>query len=358
MKGTLNIDKNATFRVVIDSAAGDYLEIKGGGELSLAYDSTGALRLNGTYKFTDGFYQMTFYNIVKKQSKFQEGSSITWNGDPMNANMDITALYRIETSPAALMLSGAASGNNPALNRKLPFEVVMNIAGELEKPVLTFDIRLAQSAKGAMGGAITSRLNQLRKNESDMNKQVFALLVLNSFLGPGGGEQNVVAGQARSSASQILTQQLNRLGDNVKGVDINFDLDSYGGAAGEGNTDLSVDLEKSLLNNRVIVRVGSTVALENNQNSGSDSKEMMTNIVIEYKITPDGRYRFKAFRETDFENIVIGRITRSGAGLLFQRDFNRLNRLFEKTKPPPQEEEEENPDSSNTEATEQTDSEK
>jgi hypothetical protein len=77
--------------------------------------------------------------------------------------------------------------------------------------------------------------------------------------------------------------------------------------------------------------VGSTVPLENsNANAATGNQQLMTNLVVEYKITPDGRYRFKAFSRTDLEDIVVGRINRTGAGVLFRREFDKRSEVFRK----------------------------
>ncbi len=331
LNGEIDIDEKAIFRILIDSLAGDYLEIQGGGKLGITYDRTGNLNLNGTYKVRDGFYQITFYNIVKKKFIFQGGSQLTWNGDPMNANLDITALYKTRANVSALMTSQPGANNSNSFSQKLPFEVVMNITGALLKPDIKFSIRLAKESKGALGGAVDARLNEIASNESELNKQVFALLVLNTFISTGGtgGDQNLVANQVRNSASQILSQQLNALSDRlIDGFDLNFDLQSYDGGNGQANTDLNIDLAKSFMDDRVIIRVGSTIALEDNSQKAQNSQEMMTNISLEYKITPEGTYRFKAFRTTDLEDIVVGRITRTGVGIMYQKNFNRIKNIF------------------------------
>lgn len=334
LTGSLHIDPQAEFKVIVDSMAGDYLMIRGSGDLGITYDRLGNLKLNGSYEVADGFYQLTFYNLVKRKFRFQKGSRLTWNGAPTNADLSITAIYETHASVAGLMVSGGSASESSTFTAKLPFEVLMKITGELMEPEIAFDIVLADEAKGALGGSVEAKLAQLRQNEGEMNKQVFALLVLNGFIGESGGGDNFLAGQARNSASRILSQQLNRLSDQlISGVDINFDLQSYGGAAGEGMTDLSVDIAKSFADDRVIVRVGSTFALEESTAAGQQSQEMMTNVVVEYKITADGRYRFKVFRENNLEDIVVGRITRTGAGFLFQRDFDRFNVLFRKAEP-------------------------
>ncbi|MCZ4410145.1 translocation/assembly module TamB domain-containing protein [Cryomorphaceae bacterium 1068] len=332
IKGELTIDKSAIFQVVVDSSAGDYLQIQGSGKLGIDYDRTGALRFNGVYEVTKGFYQMTFYDIQKKKFDFMPGSKLVWNGEPTNANIDITASYKTRAGISNLMLIDGSTSYDEAFQQQLPFEVLLNVDGKLLEPRITFDIILAEEAQGALSGSVEGKLNDLRENESRLNKQVFALLILGTFLPQdGGSDSNVLANQARNSASQILTNQLNSLSDKyVKGVDINFDMYSYGGATGQGNTDLSVNLAKSFADDRIIVKVGSTVAIEdgNSGSAQSSQQQFMTNIEVEYKLTPDGRYRLLVFSKTDLEDIVIGRITRSGGGFVFQKDFDRFRYIF------------------------------
>jgi hypothetical protein len=257
------------------------------------------------------------------------------------------------------MLTDPSASYDQSFQQQLPFLVLMDIQGELMDPEIFFDIQLAEGSEGALSGSVQARLRDLTENENRLNKQVFALLVLGSFLPQSGAsDANILSNQARNSASQILTNQLNSLSDKyIKGVDINFDLYSYGGAAGQGNTDLNINLAKSFADDRVVVKVGSTIALEEQNSTAAQAtqQQFLTNIEVEYKLTPDGRYRLIVFSKTDLEDIVIGRITRSGGGFVFQRDFDRFRHLFD---PPKQEEEdllfeEENTDKENSEVEEE-----
>lgn len=327
--GEVEIVEEATLRVLIDSAAGDYLEISGDAKISMDYNRAGNLRMVGNYYVADGFYQMNFYNISKKKFKLKEGGYVNWNGDAFNPNLNLSAIYTTRATLTNLMMTESNSTVNPAYQQSLPFNVVMSIEGEVEDPEIAFDIRLDEENRGALNGAVDSRLSILRREQSEMNKQVFALLVFQTFVPSGSSSNpNLIENQARSSASQILSQELNKYSDQfIQGVDVNFDLQSYGGAQGKGNTDLTVDVAKSFFDNRVVVRVGSTIALEQNINTGNNDP-FNTNVVVEYLITEDGRYRFLGYSKTNLEDIVVGRITRTGVGLLYQRDFDRFRYLL------------------------------
>jgi hypothetical protein len=335
LSGFLQIDPSTEVRIVIDPIAGDFLAIKGGGKLGLSYDKAGRINLNGTYELSEGEYLMTFYNLASRRFLIEKGSRITWNGDPYSADLDLKAVYRARTTLASLLGSQASTAGNEALRRQVAWDVVMSIKGALEAPEIGFEIRIDPDQRGILGGVVDGRLAQINANETELNRQVFALLILNTFISEGGSTQDgsyLLANQARNSASQILTQQLNQLSDKlIAGVELTFDLQSYGGQTGQGETDLNIDLSKSLFNDRVTVRVGSTVPLENsNANAATGNQQLMTNLVVEYKITPDGRYRFKAFSRTDLEDIVVGRINRTGAGVLFRREFDKRSEVFRK----------------------------
>ena len=126
----------------------------------------------------------------------------------------------------------------------------------------------------------------MREDENELNKQVFALLLLGRFVqenpfassGGGGGIEDSV----RESASRILTDQLNQLaGSLIKGVDINFGVTSgtdYSTGTAANRTDLNVTVSKKLLNDRLRVNVGSNFELEGPSNAGRkfiESRQVM-----------------------------------------------------------------------------------
>src|SRR5690606_31762970 len=154
-------------------------------------------------------------------------------------------------------------------------EVHLIMTGELLKPNLKFDIQLPDDKNYNVDKEIVTasntRLEQLRQEPSELNKQVFALLLLNHFIGDNpfstGNSAMTAEGFARQSVSKLLSEQLNSLASNlIEGVDINFDLESqedYTTGEKRNRTDLNVAVSKNLLNDRLTVTVGSNFALEN-----------------------------------------------------------------------------------------------
>ncbi|MCC5916332.1 MAG: translocation/assembly module TamB domain-containing protein [Cryomorphaceae bacterium] len=332
MRAKLQADPSTTFRVIIDEQAGDMLEISGEANLSLNIDESGQMQMTGLYEVSGGFYQLNFYDVVQRKFTLTKGSNVRWNGDPLYADLQLEAVYSLRTSPLDLMIDQIGPGPEAQqpYRREQPFEVLLKIGGELLQPELQFGIDMPEQARGAINGTIYSRLQQLGQNENELNQQTFSLLVLGQFI-PGGqtaGSGPSASGIARSSASRMLSQQLNNIsGRYIKSIDLDLGLESYSGEAGEDRTDLQVRVGKRFMDNRLKVEVGGQFELEGSQEGRQGADQFMGDVNIEYLLTEDGRYRLKAFRKNEWQGMVEGQIISTGAAIIFKRDFDSFEEL-------------------------------
>ena len=325
----------AAFRIIIDPIAGDHLDIKGTSNLNLTINQAGDMSLTGRYDINSGAYQISMYDVVRRRFEIGPNSYILWQGDPLKAQMDITAVYTVRTDALDLLadqLVGADEAKKTTYRQEISYLVNMQIKGSIEAPEISFFLDLPAGQKGVHGGVVYSRLQQLNQQESEVNKQAFALIVLGRFLSDsptaasGGGEA-----LARNSASKLLTQQLNNLaGKYIKGVDLNFNLDSYNDyttGSEQGRTQLNVEVKKTLFSDRLILQVGSNIDLEGEENRGNQgtSSELVGDLVAEYLVSEDGRYRLKAFRKNEFEGMIDGQLINSGLSFVFVRETEGRN---------------------------------
>jgi len=339
ISAVLSVDPKAVFTIVIDEASGDNLAISGEANLSMDINPNGRITLSGTYEVNNGHYEMSLYNLVSRRFEIANGGRITWNGDPMDATMDLQAIYKIDTSPSELMssqLSGSSSDTRSQYSQKLDFLVYLNVDGELLKPEISFTLDMPEDARGAFGGNVYSRVMQINEQEDELNKQVFSLLVLNRFFpstgsdGSNGGAEAI----ARNSVSQLLSDQLNALSSKLfgnSGLSVGFDVDSYQdyqGGGSQNRTELNINAQQRLFDDRLIVQVGSQVDLEGTPASESSGNSILANISFEYMLTEDGRWRIRAFRKNQFESIIDGQLIITGAGLIFNREFNFFRNLW------------------------------
>lgn len=339
----IEIDKDAIFNMIIDEGNGDFISMQGIAELSANIDQSGKVSLTGSYEIEEGEYRLS-YNFIKRNFSIQKGSRIVWLGDPTEANVDVTAIYVAETSPLPLVENQTTHTNTNYYKQELPFNIMLKLGGELLKPEVSFDITLPEENNYNVDAQVISdvetKLTRLRSEPSEMNKQVFAILLLNRFVAENpfesGGDGLNAGTLARQSVSKILTQELNNLTSSlVSGVDINFDVDSredYSTGRRENRTDLNMSLSKQLLNDRLRVTVGSNFNLEGPQQSKQRETNLAGNIAVDYLLSKDGRYLLRAYRENEYTGIIEGYIIETGLSFVVSLDYERFRDLFRKKK--------------------------
>jgi translocation and assembly module TamB len=335
LTSNISVNKDSKLRILIDPIAGDSLVIQGEATLSFAIEPTGKITLTGRYEILKGSYQLSFADFIRRDFAITEGSSLTWFGSPFEADVDITAMYTVKAAALDLIqdqLAGISQEERNKYKQELPIQVYLMMKGKLLKPDIHFKLDLPPDQRGVLSGTVYAKLTELNSQESELNKQVFALLVLGRFipenpLASAGGTGGL-SDFARSSASQILSAQLNRLSEQyIAGANLDVGLDSYqdystGNA--EGRTQLKLALSKQLFDERVTVQVGGNVDLEGRRSQQNSLNNFAGDLKVLYKLTEDGRWQLKVFRQNSYEGAIDGDITKTGVGVVFMIDFDKL----------------------------------
>jgi hypothetical protein len=341
LAATIETDSSAYFNIVLDERNGDAIHIRGTAALEADMDRSGKISLTGNYVMHEGSYLLTL-NFLHRQFFVKPGSRITWDGDPTLADVDITAIYIANTAPIDLVQHQLAGKSQYEINQykdKIPFQVLLNMKGNLLHPQVSFDI-VMNDRDAARLKDVDSKLAQVRQDQSEINKQVFALLLIGHFV-----DENPLAGTstpttaeslARESASRILTDQLNRIAGNmVKGVDLTFGVnsgDDYSTGELNQRTDLSVGVSKRLMNDRLKVNVGSTFGIEGPTAPNENASNIAGNASIDYQLTKDGKYFVRAYYRNDYEGQVEGQVQETGATFIFRIDYDKFSEFFRKPK--------------------------
>lgn len=340
----IEIDKDAELTMIIDKGNGDFLKLKGEAQLNGGIDPSGKTTLTGRYELQEGSYEMSF-NFIRRKFDIRKGSYILWTGEPTAADINIIAVYRTETAPINLLgdqLGTLSTTVRNTYKQKIPFETLLKMKGELLKPEITFDIVLPEGNYNVSSDIInTSRakLTQLRQEPAELNKQVFALLLLNRFIGENPFSSESGSGSAeslvRQSVSKILSQQLNDLaGGLIGGVELNFDLESsddYTTGQRENRTDLSVGISKQLLNDQLKVTVGSSFGLEGPQQANRETNTIAGDVAVDYQLSRDGRYVLRAYRKNEYQVALQGQVVETGLAFIITMDYNKFRELFQKS---------------------------
>jgi translocation and assembly module TamB len=350
----LNIDisKDAKLNIIVDPITRDELQVQGSGQLNAGVMPNGDVALTGAYNLSKGSYQLN-YQFIKRKFVLQEGSSILLSGDPTNAEADITAIYEINAVPYDLLgneLGGISDIEAKLYRQKLPFEVVLNIKGHVLQPQLSFNIRLKEKVAGVnaeLSTTIENKLQQIKGDEAQMNKEVFALLIMGRFIGDQSKDFFASSGTAgglkpqqivKESVSRFLSEAVNQLAAGlIKGVDLDVNLktvDDYSSAT--QRTDLSVGLTRRMLDDRLTITVGKSFTVEGDdpvaRGQNNENLNFLPDISTNYKLSKDGKYAMRLYRRNQYEAILDGYFTETGLAFTFSVNYDKFKDLFKKKK--------------------------
>ena len=341
----LEVEKEAKFTVLVDPITGDKLEVQGTARINVGVNPNGSIGLFGTYNLSKGNYEMS-YQFIKRKFILSNGSVLTFSGDPLKATADITAVYEIKTPAIDLIqneIGGSTAAANDIYKRKTPFQVLLKVKGEISKPEISFDIVLPEKSEGVtneMSTTINNKLEQLRGDESSMNKQVFALLLFNKFIGEqstdffgGNNGGNKLLGN--QSVSGFLNGAINQIADDlIKGVDVDVNLKSVTDDPNAQRTDLNVMLGKNFLHDRLNISVGKSFTVDgsnptSNNNSNANT-QFIPDVNTTYKLSKDGKYMLRAYRKNQYEALLDGYFIETGASFNFTIDYNKFKEITKK----------------------------
>ncbi|MDD2798797.1 MAG: translocation/assembly module TamB domain-containing protein [Bacteroidales bacterium] len=344
LSAIIEVDKEATLKLLMDPTSSDSLVVRGDAALSFTMDRSGKMSLTGAYNLNDGSYLISLEQVIKRKFDIISGSTITWNGDPLDADINLNATYSVRAAPYDLVadqMAGLSDIEKGGYKQMYPFLVMLKLRGAILKPEITFEIQLNPEDKGILGGAVNQKLNLLNEDPSLLNKQVFALLVLGRFVqeNPLTTESGVISTLVRSTVGNFLSAQLNQLSSKVvKGVDLNFNVqsyDDYQSGQARGRTQVEIGLKKQLFSDRLTVQLGGSVDVEGTKAKQNSASEITGDVTVEYKLTKDGRYRLKGFRHNQYEGVIEGQLVETGVGVVYVKDFNKWKKFFRKSKKKP-----------------------
>jgi translocation and assembly module TamB len=326
--GEVEITKKAKVNIVIDQANGDKIAATGQGSFQFQFDSEGEMNLFGTYEVDKGAYTFTFMDIIKREFEIDKGSTISWQGDPTEGIMNVTAKYKTKASVAALMDDGPgmAGVDSPKPSSKpMSVTVFLLLKGELTAPEITFNIEMSESIQGGFSdNMITERLNQIKSEDGELNKQVMGIIAFNQFLPYQGWDlQNSgeTGNLAASSVSKALNAQLGLLSDKLGGVDIQVGV--------ENSPDLSMDRFNLMATKQFSERLSVSVGGNFGQSSSGQSNTVFAgDYIVYYQLNKSGSLSLKIFSKSNPESYFNYVQQISGVTIQHTKQFDHFKNLF------------------------------
>ena len=328
----LDAKKNAEMQLIIDPLSDDRIICRGEGNLTVQMTPLGDFFLLGRYVIDQGSYTFTYEGIFQRDFKVRRGGYIDFVGDIFDARMNLSAVYKLKTGTYDLIANEVNELNSIEANaarRPTPVEVVMDLDGELLSPALAFDIELPEIQGSVVNSSVLRKLQEIKSEQAELNKQVFGLLLFQSFILSESNTDLGTAGEniALSSVSNLINSQLSNLVGGVsKFVEIGISVDSYKSQFGDGSTatatELQLELRKRLFDDRLTIEVGSNVDLTGQQSAATEGGfPVLGDFVITYKLTKDGRYLVRVFSKNDFDVFSNSNVNENGGGVSFRNSL-------------------------------------
>jgi hypothetical protein len=332
----MNITANPACKVdlILDEETGDIIKGQGTGKLNIRLGSTEPLSIRGKYDITQGRYTFNFQTFIKKEFLLSKGS-ITWNGDPLLALIDIEARY---TAPKVDVSSITQNSGTNNVRRKEDIIIVSHLEGSLANPTIGFEFLLPPESNLNQDYFTVKKLADFKNNEDERNKQVASLLLVNSFIGDqsiatGVNTVNITAGLLGGVVSGFLTNLLNKELERATNgvistyVDINPTVDLQVSAK-QLQANVRAGL-KIFFSSRINLILGGNIDYNNPflANSGIVTPD----ITIEWLLNNDGSLRVVGFNRTGVDLTSLRR-NRSGMQLSYRKDFNKLSDIFKSRK--------------------------
>ena len=318
----INCNPDATLKLIMDEATGDYITLNGNGVMRASYFNKGSFDLYGNYIIDHGIYKLTIQNIIKKDFQFQKGGMISFGGDPYNASLDMKALYTLNSvSLSDLNIGKSFTNNNVRVN------CLMNITGTPDAPKVDFNLDMP-----TLGNDVKQMVYSLLNAEEETNQQVLYLLAVGRFYSQGTNNAAGESGQQYSQTSLAMqsflsgtvSQQINTVLSNViNSSNWNFGANISTGDEGFNNAEYEGLLSGRLLNNRLLL---------NGQFGYRDNPNATTSFIgdfdLRYLLFPNGNLAINVYNKTNDRYFTRNSLNTQGVGIIMRKDFTKMSDLF------------------------------
>ncbi len=318
----MNIDMALDVRPDVEvelDIAGNTVRGRGAGALNLQINPRdNVFMINGDYTIEEGSFMLSLQQIINKRFTIESGSSIQWTGSPMNALLDIDAVYKVKASLQPLL---QGTSDNLGGDRSVPVECVIHLGEFLSNPSIGFDVRVPGSDPET-AAVVASALS----TPETVDTQFLYLLLFNSFMSESSSQSTSNIGSSVSAATGLEFVS-NMVSTWLSSSDYNVVI-RYRPKSELTSDEVDFGLSKSLINNRLFVEVEGNYLIDNKQAVNNNTmSNFMGEAYITYLIDRAGTLKLKAFTQTIDRFDENQGLQETGIGVYFKEDFDNLRDL-------------------------------
>lgn len=304
----LDVTEDAEVEIIIDKNTGHSLRGRGRGGLLVEINTNGKFDMWGDFSVFEGVYNFAYGGIIQKEFVVEPGGTIAWDGEPLEAEINMLAIYKTQANPSPLL-------DNP-INRSIPVELKIALTGDLEQPNPEFTFEFPNVSSN-----IKSELQYRLESNEDKQNQALYLISTGSF-SRGLNEVNF-SGTIAERLNGILNGIFNS-GDSKLNIGLNYE-------AGQNRPDYQTDdrfgvtlqtqiSDRVLINGKVGVPVG-----------GASQTVVAGDVEVSFLLNEEGTLTIKVFnRENSIQNFGEQIGYTQGIGLSYNVDFETFKELLQK----------------------------
>ena len=307
----LDINKNAEVEVVIDKVNNSTIKGRGAGTLLIEITTLGKFKMWGDFIVYEGIYDFRYGRLIRKEIEVERDGTITWDGNPSKAQLNLRAIYKTRANPSVLL-------DDPTINRKIPVNVIIDLSGEISQPNLNFDISFPQ-----VSTSVKSELEYKLQDAEQREKQALFLISTGSFVSDGAAGQNALSGTLTEGLNAMVAELFSDSDSKFKMIpyyDIgNKTVDQE--TADELGFAITTQIsERIIINGKVGIPVG-----------GVNETSVAGDVEVQWLVNEDGSLRINFFnRQADIQFIGEDQIFEQGAGVSYSVDFDEFKELVKK----------------------------
>jgi hypothetical protein len=320
----LTVTPDALCQIIFDKKVGDIIRVRGNSNLRMMMDKQGNLSLFGNYLIQEGDYLFTLKSLINKKFIIQKGGIIQWTGNPLRAQIDIKADYKLKASPKPAMASVVDSTRLSSYNTRIPVVCRLYLKNDLMNPDISYDI-LTPNADVQVKGVVQNF------TEEEKNLQFISLLLANSFIQTNSQSPSNTASINAGTSFEALTSQMNYYLSQIN-EDVDVGL-NYRPNSDFTSNEFELALSTQMLNDRVFINLNGYTEFgqENPSRQAVDTKsnnDFSGDISVEVKLNEQGNIRLKGFSRSNEDPLDEKQGNTNGVGLFFSKEFDSLRELF------------------------------
>lgn len=306
MSLTLNIEEGARIFCALNAAKTNYVDVEGGGELRLTWGEDDEMALSGRYTINDGEMKYELPIIPLKTFSIGDGSYIEFTGEMMNPTLNITATEEVK----------ATVSSSDGDSRTVAFDCGVKVTQTLSNMGLEFTLDAPED--------LTVKNELAAMSVEDRGKAAVTMLTTGMYISDG----NTEGFSMNSALNSFLQSEINSItGSALRSIDLSVGLDSSSDSYGNTHTDYSFKFAKRLWNNRVNFVIGGKISGSESSTENEDDS-FIDNVSLEYRLDASSMRYVKVFYDKGAYDLLEGRITEYGAGLIYRKKANTFWQLF------------------------------